>query len=93
MRKLLATLILAAAPAFAGTVATATNNSGGILVLTDVKCEGKNTLVAYTTSSMGNTLFGCWFLDDNFVLISWADGDIRSYPFGIWVMKKKNPTY
>ena len=89
MKKLLLILLLAT-NLHAETVATAQNDGGGILVLTNVKCNDKKSMVAYTTiTSSSKTLFGCWFVDDNFVFIAWSDGDTRTYPFYIWDVKKK----
>lgn len=88
MKKLLLILLLATT-ANADTIATAENNNGGLLVLTDVQCKEKKTLVAYSTNKNNQTLFGCWFLDDSFVFITWNDGDTRTYPFYIWNMRKK----
>lgn len=91
MKKLILILLLATA-AHAETIATAQNDGGGIMVLTDIKCKDSKSLVAYSTTNNNKTLLGCWFLDDNFVFIIWNDGDVRTYPFGIWVTKIKGKT-
>jgi hypothetical protein len=64
----------------ADTVATLKNQGGGQIVLTDIKCRTMSGMVAYGTHPNNSTLFGCWFLDDIFVHITWSDGDTRSYP-------------
>ena len=91
MKKLLLALLLAVGMAHAGTVATSTNDAGGMMVLSDVKCNGERDLfVAYSTiPSSSKTLMGCWTMDDNFIFIRWNDGDIRTYPFSMWDIKTK----
>ena len=44
----------------ATTVATMDNVSGGLIVLTDVKCKSTG-MAAYSTNPKGSTGFGCWF--------------------------------
>ena len=91
MKKIILSLCLAIGIAQADTVATATNDAGGMIVITDVKCQNeKNLFVAYTVmANSSKTLMGCWTMDDNFIFIRWSDGDVRTYPFGIWDVKKK----
>lgn len=91
MKKLILILMLATA-AHADTVATAQNNGGGLLVLTDIKCKDKKSMVAYSTLPNARTGVGCWFIDDNFVFILWDDNDLRTYPFEIWDTKRKGKT-
>jgi len=93
MKKLLAILALVTLPVFGETLATAVNRDGGMLVLTDVKCKNKNSFIAYTFASNGSTTLGCWISDDSFVMIQWSDGDIRTYPIGIWQVKKSGNTF
>lgn len=94
-KRLILVILFCCSAANAGTVATAVNTVGGIIVLTDVRCDGRKTLTAYTTNSRGNTMFGCWFIDENFVFIQWSDGDVRTYPIGIWTTtnQKKQEMY
>ena len=88
---LAAAMFMVASHGDAGTVATSTNDAGGMMVLSDVKCSGERDLfVAYTVvPNSSKTLMGCWTMDDNFVFIRWNDGDVRTYPFGIWDIKTK----
>ena len=88
MKRFLLALALIGA-AHAGTVATMKNNAGGMIVLTDARCD-KKSLVVYANSDTGKTMFGCWFVDDNFVFIRWNDGEIKTYPFGDWTYKAKS---
>ena len=88
MKRLLLALILVGY-AQAGTVAMMKNNAGGMIVLTDVKCD-KKSLVVYANADNGKTMFGCWFADDNFVFIRWNDGETRTYPLTDWTVKAKS---
>jgi hypothetical protein len=75
--------------AHADTVATATNASGGMIVLTNTKCSNKTGMVAYTNDNVGRTTLGCWFAEDTFVFVAWSDGDVRTYPYGIFTIAQK----
>ena len=89
-KTLILTLALLTGAAHSGTVATAGNKGGGIMVLTDVMCSGEKDLrVAYSTLDNNKTMMGCWTMDDNFIFIRWNDGDVRTYPFDIWDVKTK----
>ena len=88
MKRLLLALILVSS-AQAGTIAMMKNNAGGMIVLTDAKCD-KKSLVVYANAGNGQTMFGCWFADDNFVFIRWNDGDVSTYPFSEWTIKAKS---
>lgn len=86
MKKHLIALLLACGLAHADTVATSQNEAGGMMVITDVPCKGKNGWYAYASARGSSTLFGCWWSDQTMVHITWDDGDVRSYPFGVWVV-------
>ena len=90
MRNLALTLLLACASVQADTVATANNRAGGTTVLTDVPCKKEGGFYAYSQVPTGNTQFGCWWSDDAMVHITWSDGDVRSYPFNVFVVNHKN---
>lgn len=89
MKKFLLGFLLACSLAHADTIATANNSSGGMIVLTNSKCTSRDGLVAYTNDSLGRTILGCWFAEDSFVFVAWNDGDVRTYPYGIFVIKQK----
>jgi hypothetical protein len=93
MKKFLAIGLLLSANCFADTIATSPNQSGGMFVLTDVKCTNEAGLVAYTTKPNSNTGFGCWFVDDNFVHINWKAVGLRSYELSGWTMVNKPKRY
>ena len=84
MKKLFLSLILAAAPVLADTVATMSNDSGGIMVLTDVSCRDGSGYHMYSQSPNYRTMFGCWWSDSSMVHVTWSDGEVRSYPLGLW---------
>lgn len=75
----------------ADTFATTPNKGGGLIVLTTVKCSTRSGLVAYSTMPSGSTQFGCWFYDENFVHITYNDGDTRSYPKTVWSFPNAKP--
>lgn len=89
MKNIIYAILLAASICQAETLATSPNQSGGLFVLTDVKCTKKPGLIAYTTSPDNPTAFGCWFVDDNFVHINWDNVGVRSYDFSNWTAAKK----
>jgi len=84
MKKLLLSLILAASPVLADTVATLNNDNGGIMVLTDVPCKGEGGYHIDSQSPNYRTLFGCWWSDSSMVHVTWTDGEVRSYPLSVW---------
>ncbi len=89
MKKFVLMLALICTFSHAGTVATALNIGGGLIVLTDDKCSGKEGLIAYTNDKTGRTTIGCWFPEDSFIFVRWSDGDIRTYPYEIFTVKQK----
>lgn len=72
----------------AETFATQANKGGGLIVLTTVKCSQRSGMVAYSTVPGASTMFGCWFFDENFVHVTYNDGDTRSYPKTGWTFAK-----
>lgn len=89
MKKLICTLALICSFAHADTVATAQNNGGGMIVLTNSKCTSREGMVAYTNDGTGRTTLGCWFPEDSFIFVAWNDGDVRTYPYGIFKVVNK----
>ena len=86
MKKIILILLLTATSAWSEVIATTTNGLGGKIALTDLTCtnttyKGK---IAYATSPTSKTLLGCWLSDNTMIHIFWDDGEMRSYPFGIW---------
>ena len=89
MKKiLLALLIIFSYNSHADTWTT-TNDGGGQIVLTQTVCsQNKNTSVVFSQLNNAKTMFGCWFVTDGFVMVTWSDGDIRSYPIEIFTLKQ-----
>jgi hypothetical protein len=57
-----------------------------------MECKTKNgTFIAYSYLQNGKSIMGCWTTDNtDRVFIEWSDGDIRSYPIGMFTLKKKS---
>lgn len=91
MRKIAALLAALgfAGAAYAAIFAIGRNNAGGMMVLTDEKCNGSGGRVAYTELKDYPTLFGCWVYDGLMIHVRWNDGDVRSYPTDMWVIPNK----
>lgn len=87
--------VLLGSPVQAAVVATMSNEAGGKIVLMDdtiEACDGSYT--AYSTSPKNQTIWGCWFVDDEFVHITWKeDNQTRSYPVGDFVMSRKSSAH
>lgn len=92
MRKLLIALAFIPALAQAEASFELKNQSGGKMVLTDIKCTNSNGYVAYSTMPNNTTLTGCWSADSEYVHILWSDGDFRSYPAKAWTFIGKPKT-
>jgi hypothetical protein len=88
MKKILILISLVCGLANAATIATSPNNSGGQMILTDIKCK-KSGFVAYTTVPNGKTGFGCYFWDDNYIHVEWDEAGVMSYPYSSWTFKAK----
>jgi CelD/BcsL family acetyltransferase involved in cellulose biosynthesis len=78
----IATLISASVSS-AAEFATA-NKSGGQIRLTNAKC-GETSLVAYTFEPEGYVTYGCWFLSNDMVHVTWSNGDVRVYPASLFM--------
>lgn len=89
MKKFICTLALISSFSYADTIATAKNGGGGSIVLTNNKCTQRDGFVAYTNDTTGKTTLGCWFPEDSFVFVVWNDGDVRTYPYGIFTTVNK----
>lgn len=79
MRKLLGCLLFVPIMAHAGAIATMPNRAGGKIVLTDEACVHKGKKYdglnrAYNYSTEGYTTEGCFFIEDETVVVIWDDG-------------------
>jgi len=82
--KLLALLIFVPALSHAEGVAMMPNKAGGKIVLTDDVCrrDGKTfspLMRAYFYTQDGYTQDGCWYAEDETVLISWPSKDGKTF--------------
>jgi len=90
MKKLITTFLLCfSVHAGAAVVATLPNQAGGKIVLTDEECKYNGKVYeplrkAYNYGSTGDTNNGCWYLDDETIVIVWKHSDgsatTRRYP-------------
>lgn len=84
MKKMLVALMLIAGYAHAGTVATMTNNAGGLISFTDGQCGPGGGNIATATNDKISTVYGCWkFNGTDTVWVIWqlANGrELREYP-------------
>lgn len=86
MKKLLIALALLPTLAFAEVIASMPNQAGGKIVLTDEQCKHKNKVYeslrkSYFYTPEGITGDGCWYLDDETVVVIWVDTNTtRRYP-------------
>ena len=88
---LLLACLLLNTPAEAKVLAESYNKGGGKLVLTDEACRQQGYRLAYSQLSGYQTILGCWSVDDSFVHVMWYDGDLRSYPLEMWILKNFKP--
>jgi len=86
--------------AFAGAIATMPNQAGGKVVLTDEACKHNGKVYeklnrAYNYGTQGYTTEGCYFVEDETVVVIWDDGSATPrmrYPAENFTMiKKKQP--
>lgn len=89
MKKLIATLLLCPTLAFGAVVASMPNQAGGKIVLTDEQCKlnGKTydpLKKSYFYTTEGITGDGCWYLDDETIVVVWKERNgnstTRRYP-------------
>jgi len=96
MKKIAALLLLClSAHANADTFATQPNNAGGKIVLTDEICKHEGKVYdklnrAYNYGSTGYTGEGCWFIEDETIVVAWTDSNQKMrYPIGNFTLGPK----
>lgn len=96
MKKMLVLLLLClSVHASADTFATLDNNAGGKIVLTDEICKHNGNVFdklnrAYNYSEAGYTGEGCWFIEDETVVVIWVDTNKKMrYPLNNFTLAKK----
>lgn len=100
MNKLLTVLLFVPTLAFAGAIATMPNQAGGKIVLTDETCRHNGKVYeklnrAYNYSIQGHTTEGCFFVEDETVVVIWDDGTATPrmrYPAENFTLIKRNKT-
>lgn len=56
------------------------NQNGGSIVLTNRTCKGNaEALISYAHSPNTTTIFGCWIIVNQEVMIEWGEGEVRVY--------------
>lgn len=62
-------------------VARAVNGDGKYIELHNVACGTSYAMPkAITTNVVGQTIEGCWRIDNDIITIRWNDGDLIQYP-------------
>jgi hypothetical protein len=98
LKKLLAVLLFVPTIALGAVVATLPNQAGGKIVLTDEECRHDGQVYsalrkAYNYGSSGNTSDGCWYLDDETVVVIWKQSNgqasTRRYPVENFDVRKR----
>lgn len=93
MKRLIAAAIVAAItiPAQADVVASAPRVGGGEIVLTNLqgKCPPRSK-IAFARNSGGKTVFGCWSMEGEYVVIGYEDGDFLTYDYRGFTMTEKH---
>jgi hypothetical protein len=95
---LIAFLFCFVTTAHSAVVATLPNQAGGKIVLTDEQCKHDGQVYtalrkAYNYGSTGNTSDGCWYLDDETVVVIWKQDNnqatTRRYPVENFDIRKR----
>ena len=93
-------LLLGPSLARAGAIATMPNKAGGKIVLTDETCKHNGKAYdqlnrAYNYGTQGYTTEGCYFVEDETVVVIWDDGSATPrmrYPAENFTLIKRNKT-
>lgn len=86
MKKLIVALLFCPVIAYGAVIASMPNQGGGKIVLTDEECRYKGKVYdplrkSYFYTAEGVTGDGCWYLDDETVVVVWHDpSTTRRYP-------------
>lgn len=95
MKKMLVLLLLClSAHVSAEVFATQSNTAGGKIVLTDELCKHNGKTYdklnkSYTSLTAGYNTEGCWFVEDETIVIIWLDkGERMRYPIENFTINK-----
>ena len=94
MKKLLLICLMSSSVCLGETIATLPNQGGGKIVLTNEPCKvgDKNYLNlnrVYNYGSTGQTMEGCFKVEDETVVVVWVDGTTFRYPAENFTIRKK----
>jgi hypothetical protein len=94
MKKLLWALLLCVMPIHAEEIAWTRNSNGGLIVLTNDTCWSRGKSYPdihqmYTVAGTGQTISGCYALENNYVRVIYEDGTEYRYPVGAFTVKSK----
>lgn len=83
MKKLLLTILFFCNFCYANVIATMPNKAGGKIVLTNETCSYNNKTYGnlkrtYYYTQEGYTNEGCFYLEDDTIVVIWSDGDKNS---------------
>ena len=96
MKKLLIALLFLPITASAEVIASMPNQAGGKIVLTTEQCKHKGKVYeslrkSYFYTTEGLTGDGCWYLDDETVVVVWIDSNTtRRYPAENFNIRKRS---
>jgi hypothetical protein len=95
MKKILLLCIFFSASAVAKDVAVMPNRAGGGVVLTNEDCylKGKNyegLKRSYAVANGGQTIDGCFYLENDFVVLGYEDGTKYRYPIAQFQLLEKD---
>ena len=102
MRKLITALLFCPALAYGAVIASMPNQAGGKIVLTDEQCKLNGKVYdplrrSYFYTTEGVTGDGCWYLDDETVVVVWKEksggSTTRRYPVENFDIRKKQQTW
>lgn len=90
---LFATLLHFASFAQAEMVGRALNGDGKYIELHNVACgTSRGMPKAITTNITGQSIEGCWRIDNDTITIRWNDGDLIQYPVNAFDVFEPAPT-
>ena len=93
-KAMIAAMFFVASIAQSEIIATMPNKAGGMIYLTNnvtEKCKPMRAMFA--NSASGNSIFGCWFLDEIVIHIKWDDSGTSAFPVeGFTLVKKSKGT-
>lgn len=86
------TLFCAGAVAHAADYYDGPLNNGGKLTLTLTKtdkCNDYGGFAAYAQNKQGKTLFGCWSLVNDEIMVSYFTGQVYTYPLDMFTARTR----